>query len=398
MEGEAGVKCLFKALDHRNPGLESGRASLKRAYEHAISEKHRMTAETFFRQGLRREALAEITQAVMAEPKNSRYQFLLGECLEAAGDLQGANKAFLYCVILDPTNSEAAGRAKDVQKAMGMSSADVAKTSGQVANEIVKQYDPAQQQAQQQKLRQMQQQMQMQQMQQQQQQFAAQAPGSFRVAQPEQQAMQQQVMQQQAMQQQAMQQQAMQQPVQQMQPSPQQQMQHKGMFEGGSQQHSFNSNAMNFRTHDESQQAQAAMEQEMRQQQARQQQMAAQQQAMQQQQAQQQQVQQQVAAQPTASANDALAQVSVLESQRDYGGAANLLKQMTETQVENAELHHRLAINLLNLGQVAEAIPEFRIASALKPAMKAYSDDLARAMQIHKQSLVSDKSDSTGSK
>lgn len=383
--GAEGEYRRLEALDPRNPGLESGRASLKRAYEHAIAEKHKAAAETLFRQGLRREALAEISQAVMAEPKNGKYQFLMGECLEAAGDLQSANKAFLYCVILDPDNVQAAERARECQKQMNMSSADVARMSGQVAKEIVKQYNPAQQQMQQQQLQQMQQQMQMQPMQQQQQQFAAQAPGSFRVAQPEQQ-MQQPVQQ-------------MQQPVQQAQQPVYQAGQHKGMFEGGSQPHAFNSNAMNFRTHDESQQAQAAMEQEMRQQQARQQAMQAQQQQMQQQQMQQQQMQQQqAAAQPAATANDALAQVSVLESQRDYGGAANLLKQLTETQVENAELHHRLAVNLLNLGQVAEAIPEFRIASALKPAMKAYSDDLARAMQIHKQSLVSDKSDSSGSK
>ncbi len=65
--------------------------------------------------------------------------------------------------------------------------------------------------------------------------------------------------------------------------------------------------------------------------------------AMQAQQAQQ--AQQEQAAQP-ASTNDALSQVSVLESQRDYQGAANLLKQMTEANVENAEFHHRLATNL----------------------------------------------------
>jgi Flp pilus assembly protein TadD len=68
---------------------------------------------------------------------------------------------------------------------------------------------------------------------------------------------------------------------------------------------------------------------------------------------------------------------------------------MCDSDVQNPELHHRLATNLLNLGQVVEAIPEFRIASALKPAMKAYSDDLARAMAIHKRSLMSDKSDSS---
>lgn len=214
----------------------------------------------------------------------------------------------------------------------------------------------------------------------QQQQFAAQPPGSFRVAQPE--AAPQQLM-----------------------PQMQQDQSNypqKSMFEGGSQNQAFNPNAMNFRTHDESQQAQQQIEQE-RQMQARQQaamqaQQAQQQAAMQAQQAQQAQQQAQQPAQATASANDALSQVSVLESQRDYQGAANLLRQMTEANVENAEFHHRLATNLLNLGQVAEAIPEFRIASALKPAVKAYSDDLARAMAIHKRSLMSDKDSTGGSK
>lgn len=368
----------LEALDPRNPGLESGRASLNRAYQHAKAEKHKMAAETLYSQGLRREALGEINQAVMIEPKNAKYQFFYGECLEAVGDYAAAYKAYMICVLIDPENNkDAAGRMKEVQKALNMSGSQVSQMSGQIANQLVNQINPSQQQQQQLQQQQAQQQLQAQQAQQQQQQFAAQPPGSFRVAQPE------------------VPQQQMQQPMQSMQEPIQQQSNASGksMFEGGQGQ-AFNPQAMNFRTHDESQQAQAALQQaqdqEQRQQQMRQQAAMQAQQAQQQQQAQ--------AAQPAVSANDALSQVSVLESQRDYQGAANLLKQMTEANVENPELHHRLATNLLNLGQIAEAIPEFRIASALKPTMKAYSDDLARAMQIHKRSLMSDKSDSSGSK
>lgn len=355
----------LEALDPRNPGLESGRASLNRAYQHAKAEKHRMAAETLFSQGLRREALGEVNQAVMLEPRNAKYQYLMGECLEGIGDYAAANKAYLTCVLIDPENNkEAAARMKDMQKGLNMSSSQVSQMTSQISNQLVNQINPSQQQQMQQQQMQQQQmqQQQMQQAQQQQQQFSAQPPGSFRVTQEE--------------------------SAQQMrQAAPQMQEQSAGrkpMFEGASQPQSFNNNAMNFRTHDESPQAaaQAAVEQQM------QQQMQARQQL--------QQAAPQAQAQPVAaSSNDALAQVSVLESQRDYQGAANLLKQMTDANVENAEFHHRLAVNLLNLGQIAEAIPEFRIASALKPTVKAYSDDLARAMQVHKRSLMSDKSDSS---
>ncbi len=380
--GAEGEYRRLEALDPRNPGLESGRASLNRAYQHAKAEKHRMAAETLFSQGLRREALGEINQAVMMEDKNPKYIFMMAECLEGVGNFSAAHAAFLRVVILDPANTEAAKRAKEAQQNGGMSSEQVRQASTQVANQITAQMNAQQQRQQMPQMQQPQmqqpqmQQQAMQQQQMQQQQFAAQPPGSFRVAQPEQMQPQQQ----------------MQQPMQE--PS---NVSQKSMFEGGSQPHGFNPQAMNFRTHDESQQAQAALQQQQEQEQ-RQQQMR-QQAAMQAQQAQAQQAQQQQqqAAQPAVSANDALSQVSVLESQRDYQGAATLLKQMTDANVENAEFHHRLATNLLNLGNIVEAIPEFRIASALKPTMKAYSDDLARAMQIHKRSLMSGK-DSTGSK
>jgi tetratricopeptide (TPR) repeat protein len=103
-------------LEPGNPSLAAGRASLARARQHAACEKHRLAAETFFNQGLRREAVAEIGQAVMAEPKNARYQFLLGECLEATGDLRGAYQAYKTCVLIDPEkNKEAAFRLSQMQ-------------------------------------------------------------------------------------------------------------------------------------------------------------------------------------------------------------------------------------------------------------------------------------------
>jgi len=60
--------------------------------------------------------------------------------------------------------------------------------------------------------------------------------------------------------------------------------------------------------------------------------------------------------------------------------------------MQNAEVHHRLAVNLLAAGQITEAVSEFRIASALSPSKKSYSDDLARALAIHKKSLMSEAS------
>ena len=78
------------------------------------------------------------------------------------------------------------------------------------------------------------------------------------------------------------------------------------------------------------------------------------------------------------------------ERQRDFQGAANLLKQSLDTNLQNPDIHHRLAVNLLNLGQLEEAVSEFRIASALNPTSKMFMDDYARALKIHKKALMSD--------
>jgi hypothetical protein len=83
-----------------------------------------------------------------------------------------------------------------------------------------------------------------------------------------------------------------------------------------------------------------------------------------------------------------------MEKQRDFQGAANLLKQSLSTNLQNPEIHHRLACNLLNLGQLEEAVSEFRIASALSPGSKMFMDDYARAMKIHKKAMMSENADS----
>ncbi len=306
------------ALEPGNPGLPAGRASLARARQHGAAEKHKTAAETLFNQGLKREALAEISQAVMMEPKNAKYQFLLGECLEANGDLRGAHQAYMTCVLIDPEkNGEAAFRMKEMQRGNSLNVAPMA--------------------------------------QQQQPRFAApqmqQAP--FMPAQAAPQQMPQQIPQQ-------MPQQIA--PVQQ----PVAQNFQKNVFEAGA---GIPNNAIaktqaGFITHNESS-AVPNM--------------------------------QQVAAQippaqavPAAPAFDAntliLAKLDELEAAKNYDSAAAVLREILSKNLQNADVHHRLAVDLLAGGNVADAISEFRIASALKPGNKEYAGDLARAMEIHKRS------------
>lgn len=361
----------LETLDPKHPALEPGRQSLARAIQHAKADKHRLAAETLFNQGLRREALAEISQAVMMEPRNAKYQFLLGECLEANGDYQGAHRAYLTCVLIDPENNkEAAARMKEMQggiKRSGIASRDFAQMPAPPANQVANQFaaPPTQPLAQRQDMPAVQgfpgKDM-----------FEA-APGAAQAApaaaaasgrhdQPaigqslpsadaRQQAAQMQARQQQLAQQQAAQ--------------ARQQM------------------------------AQQQAQQQAAQQQAAQQQ-AAQQQAAQQQAARQKAAQQQRAAAPAEdpAVTAALARTAELEADRDHQGAVAILKQVLTTNLQNAEVHHRLAVNLLAMGQITEAISEFRIASALSPGKRAYADDLARAMVIHKRSLMSDAGNS----
>ena len=91
-----------------------------------------------------------------------------------------------------------------------------------------------------------------------------------------------------------------------------------------------------------------------------------------------------------AAASDNLSKVSACEAQKDYTGAVTILRQLLSDNLQNPEIHHRLAVNLMSAGEISEAISEFRIASALNPKQKTYAEDLARAMSIHKRSITSD--------
>lgn len=307
----------LEALDPKNPGLEAGRASLSRAYQHAKAEKHKLASTTLYNQGLRREALAEINQAVMLEPRNAEYQFLLGECLEANGDYQNAHQAYLTCVLIDPENNkEAAARMKAMQNQSGMTAQQSQNAISQVTNRLTGAN-------------------------------SQQSP----LATPQAQAM----------------------PVQTQQTAPAALAQgmptdnsgvRKNMFEGGSGSPTL-PQTMNFRTHDESEAAQpgtaVAVAPGI------------------------------TAPQTTApAANDNLAKVSACEAQKDYAGAVTILRQLLSDNLQNPDIHHRLAVNLMSAGEISEAISEFRIASALNPKQKAYAEDLARAMSIHKRSMTSD--------
>ncbi|HEY9715637.1 MAG TPA: tetratricopeptide repeat protein, partial [Chroococcales cyanobacterium] len=303
--------------------------------------KHQMAATTLFNQGLRREALAEINQAVMLEPRNSNFQFLLGECLESNGDYRGAHQAYLTCVLIDPENNkEAAARMKAMQDHAGVT-ASMPQMPPQSMNVGRPAYQPPVQQSYMQ---------------------PAAQPGIPQPAAPQTPATEQ---------------------------SQSAMFPHKNMYEGG------NGPAiapaqMNFRTHDESGNA-AEM------------QPAPQVPGAPPVQAPQTAMAPAPNSAPAATAadtafsapratttNDALAKVADSEAIRDYNGAAAALRKIAADNLQNPEIHHRLAVNLMAAGEISEAISEFRIASALNPTKKEYSEDLARAMAIHKRSLMSD--------
>jgi tetratricopeptide (TPR) repeat protein len=288
-----------QANDPRNPNIAAGLESLTRAYKHAQAERHRLAAETLYSQSLRKEALAEISQAVMAEPRNAYYQFLLGECLEANGDYQGAHQAYLTCVLIDPENNkEAAARMKQMQNSGSAGSANQNNPgSGQTPYSVPlgsrASVSPAN----------------------------SMANTNLRNSDN---------------------------------PNYTPQTPSKDVFEGGNGIQSAGGSQLSFRTHNESGPAESP-------------------------------------GQNTVDASDSrvLAQVNQAEAQRDYQAAANLIRQILPANLQNAELHHRLAVNLMSAGEISEAISEFRIASALTPARKNYSDDLAQALAIHKRSLMS---------
>ncbi len=298
-------------LEPGSPGLAAGRASLVRARQHGVSDKHKLAAETLFNQGLQREALAEIGQAVMMEPKNARYQFFLGECLEANGDLRGAHQAYMTCVLLDPEkNQEAAFRLKEMQRGTTLN----ASVQGMQA---MPQARPQ-----------------------------VQGMQAMPQAMPQvqgRQAMPQTLPQVQAMPMPARQAASAQQSV-----SPAQFAQQQATAQSLNQallQVSQTAGAQN--------QAQVLTRQ----------------------------------SEPAADAGaEIVAKLNALESAKDYEGATMMLRDVLSYNLQNPDIHHRLAVDLLATGNVTESISEFRIASALSPGNKDFAGDLASAIEIHKRS------------
>jgi Flp pilus assembly protein TadD len=97
---------------------------------------------------------------------------------------------------------------------------------------------------------------------------------------------------------------------------------------------------------------------------------------------------------PAAASNlqDLLAKIKESEDQKDYKTAIEIMHQLLPVNMKNPALHHRLAMDLVGSGDLAEAISEFRLASALAPTKKEYVEDLNRAMQMHKQKMNAEES------
>ncbi len=284
-QGAEGEYRKLETLEPSHPAIKAGRKSLNNAYHHNNADKHKKAAETLFGQGLRKEALAEISQAVMLEPRNAKYQFFLGECLEACGDYKGAHQAYLTCVLIDPEkNQEAASRMADMQKQkqLAQPKSITSQMTQPVAQHVVHN-------------NQMNHMNQMHQMQ------FNNVPSNIA----------------------------------------------KNMYEGVQAPVQV--------------QAQAPVQAP---------------------------VQKIAIAQPSALERE-MAMVAGAEKQRDYTEAVKILRQLLSNNLNNADVHHRLAVNLMAQGQIGEAVTEFRIASALAPERKDLASDLARALSIHKRSLMS---------
>jgi len=316
-------------LDPRNASLPSARASLQRAIKHMAAEKHKAAAETFYNQGLARDAMAEIGQAVMMEPRNDKYQFLLGQCLENGGDLEGARQAYHTCVLIDPKNTEAAQHLREVENALAKGGQRAIRPSQPTG--LTRQDGGGSQAGQQNPgmgigLTQ-----------------GSGQPGSQGAG-----------------------------------PGGAANGRNKNMFEGNPQTGGGNTGTPY--------QASGSGGQ------TRPQQQYSNQQGQNPGQAPRQAPQ---AAQAPSQAIDPSTQATLtaadnMEKQRDFQGAANLLQQSLGNNLQNPLIHHQLAVNLLNLGQLEEAVSEFRIASALNPTNKIFMEDYARALKIHKKAMMDD--------
>ncbi len=301
----------LETLDSKNPGLAAGRESLTKAIDHTKAEKHKLAAETLFNQGIKRDALAEISQAAMLEPRNASYQFLLGECLESAGDYQSAHQAYLTCVLIDPENNhEAAARMKAMETSLKQQGVNVAQSDAQMANELANKLS---------------------------QHFDGKGEEQVQNALPS--------------------------------------LPSKDLVEGA-QSAGQSTGPMAFAMHDDSVPKAVASNQAPVTTQTT----------------------EAVTTQAAATPADLASQIDKAEAAKDYAGAVALLRYTLDANLQNADVHHRLAADLLYAGQTADALSEFRIASALAPTRKDFADDLAKAMQVHKASQLASDTQAGGGK
>ena len=338
-----------EAIEPNNPGLALGKVTLIKAYAHARAEKLKLAAQTLFAQGLKSDALNEIAQAVRLEPRNAGYQFMYAECLEGAGDYKDAHQAYLMCVLIDPEhNVEAAVRAKRMESKGNATPTQIAaaadKASKTLSDQYAQQSPPAPT-------------------------AMPMTPPAFNVppglAAPQAGAPQSQI--------------------------PPAGAGGKNMFEAGMGAPSVPNGELAFRTHDESSEAAAAAASAP----------SGQPPAG---------FSQPMTSQPTnfSSSNPftsggaanvptpsqamtiaaIMAKVSAAESQQDFPTAITVLREAINSDMKNADLHHRLAMDLQSSNELSEAVAEFRIASALAPARKEFADDFTRAAAAHKKSMA----------
>jgi tetratricopeptide (TPR) repeat protein len=339
-----------EAIEPNNPGLALGKVTLGKAYAHARAEKLKLAAQTLYGQGLKNEALIEIAQAVRLEPRNAGYQFMYGECLEAAGDYRDAHQAYLMCVLIDPEhNVEAAARAKRMETKGNATPNQIAAAADRASKVLSDQYS----------------------------QQTPPAPAAMPTLPPGFNAPS-------GFAPQAGGQQAQMPPV--------GDAGTKNMFEGGSGAPSVPNSQLAFRTHDESPEAAAAAAASPSSNPA-----AAG-------------FSQPMTSQPTnfsgtnpftsggasnvptpsqsMAITAIMAKVSTAESQQDYPTAISALREAINSDMKNADLHHRLAMDLQSSNELSEAVAEFRIASALAPAKKDFADDFTRAVAANKKSMA----------
>ncbi|CAN5207853.1 hypothetical protein BH11CYA1_BH11CYA1_26430 [soil metagenome] len=311
-QSAAGEYLQVEQLDPGNARLAPGRESLARAMRHMTAEKHRAAAEVFIGQGLARDALSEISQAVNVEPKNARYQFLMGEALESGGDIQGALRAYHTSVLIDPENNqEAAARMRELQNRANTGGTNSSNNSSNSSQ---------------------------------------QNQASQETKRP------------------------------------------KALYEGSSGTSSANGGQSgqpftgSFRTHDEQSSMGGNQMQNPNSIQRMENSASSQQESRPETKSESRPEPKQSSQSKDSQTQATLKACDEMEMRRDFQGATNLLRDALNNNLQNADLHHRLGITLLNSGQLSESVSELRIASALNPNNKVFSADLARALNIHKRS------------